>query len=331
MNLSVFRSVPELDLPRHRHPVLPGRRHDADVRSELFVADREGRHRAHRAHRQPLYACPATGATVTATTGTLPQAQLTGRRAAVTNYVWSGRTAAAAALSPASRRPPRPGIRIPPSPPAPLRISHPHLPVPGEQLRRGVIPARPDHHDLPFRCRAGRLGAGIDRDLERRRFDRRDRHVHSALRVGDDNKNASTRPSSPSTLRRSPTRHPPLGDPATAPRYALRYQSFTTHGTCWVDVQSGSGFSGSTTLQTGDFQAAATASSGEPHQCHQQPGLVDRQLERRGPRGRQQDGTTQLRVYFNLDDNNDKSADYIGYYSGDNGTRQSPQLVVVYQ
>ena len=43
-------------------------------------------------------------------------------------------------------------------------------------------------------------------------------------------------------------------------------------------------------------------------------------------------GTTQLRVYFNLDDNNDKNADYIGYYSGDNGTAANrPQLVVTYQ
>jgi hypothetical protein len=32
---------------------------------------------------------------------------------------------------------------------------------------------------------------------------------------------------------------------------------FTTHGTCWVDVQTG-GFSGSTALETGDFQAIAT-------------------------------------------------------------------------
>jgi hypothetical protein len=43
-------------------------------------------------------------------------------------------------------------------------------------------------------------------------------------------------------------------------------------------------------------------------------------------------GTTQLRVYFSLDDNNDKNADYIGYYSGDNGTAANrPQLVVTYQ
>lgn len=43
-------------------------------------------------------------------------------------------------------------------------------------------------------------------------------------------------------------------------------------------------------------------------------------------------GTTQLRVYFNLDDNDDNGNDYIGYYSGDNGTAANrPQLVVTYQ
>src|SRR5262245_7801695 len=43
-------------------------------------------------------------------------------------------------------------------------------------------------------------------------------------------------------------------------------------------------------------------------------------------------GTTQLRVYFNLDDNDDTGNDYIGWYSGDNGTSANrPQLVVTYQ
>ena len=32
-------------------------------------------------------------------------------------------------------------------------------------------------------------------------------------------------------------------------------------------------------------------------------------------------GTTQLRVYFTLDDNDDGKNDFIGYYSGDNSTR----------
>ncbi|HZM28690.1 MAG TPA: hypothetical protein VFB89_15180, partial [Gemmatimonadales bacterium] len=43
-------------------------------------------------------------------------------------------------------------------------------------------------------------------------------------------------------------------------------------------------------------------------------------------------GTTQLRVYFNLDDNDDTGNDFIGYYSGDNATAANrPQLVVTYQ
>jgi hypothetical protein len=43
-------------------------------------------------------------------------------------------------------------------------------------------------------------------------------------------------------------------------------------------------------------------------------------------------GTTQLRVYFNLDDNDDSGNDYIGYYSGESSTSANrPQLVVTYQ
>jgi hypothetical protein len=37
-------------------------------------------------------------------------------------------------------------------------------------------------------------------------------------------------------------------------------------------------------------------------------------------------------VYFNLDDNDDTGNDYVGYYSGENGTAGNrPQLVVTYQ
>ena len=43
-------------------------------------------------------------------------------------------------------------------------------------------------------------------------------------------------------------------------------------------------------------------------------------------------GTTQLRVSFNLDDNAGTGTDYLGYYSGENGTAANrPQLVVTYQ
>ena len=43
-------------------------------------------------------------------------------------------------------------------------------------------------------------------------------------------------------------------------------------------------------------------------------------------------GTTQLRVYFAIDNDNNRRADYIGYYAGDNSTSANrPQLVVAYQ
>ena len=68
--------------------ILSSRQHDVDVRSGLFVADREGGHRAHRPTAEPLYACPAAGAKLTATAGTLPQVQLNWADVPpVTNYV----------------------------------------------------------------------------------------------------------------------------------------------------------------------------------------------------------------------------------------------------
>ena len=43
-------------------------------------------------------------------------------------------------------------------------------------------------------------------------------------------------------------------------------------------------------------------------------------------------GTTQFRIYFSVDDNEDLRDDYIGYYSGEALTAADrPQLVVTYQ
>jgi hypothetical protein len=108
---------------------------------------------------------------------------------------------------------------------------------------------------------------------------------------------------------------------------------FTTHGTCWVDVQPGTGFSGSTALQTGDFQAAATAVQAASLSSAAANGdWSTGSLSSAGLAALNKTGTTQLRVYFNLDDNDDTGNDYIGYYSGDNTTAANrPQLVVTYQ
>jgi peptidase M28-like protein/Big-like domain-containing protein len=156
----------------------------------------------------------------------------------------------------------------------------------------------------------------------------------SALRVGDDNKDKQYK----SVVSFDTSSIP---DGATILSVTLRLRRgtvsgtspFTTHGTCWVDVQSGSGFSGSTALQTGDFQAAATAvQAASLTNAANNLDWSEGSLNAAGLAALNKTGTTQLRVYFSLDDNDDTGNDYIGYYSGDNGTAANrPQLVVTYQ
>ncbi|MCP3960810.1 MAG: DNRLRE domain-containing protein, partial [bacterium] len=107
---------------------------------------------------------------------------------------------------------------------------------------------------------------------------------------------------------------------------------FTTHGTCWVDVNSG-GFSGNLALENGDFQAAAAAvQSATLSNAASNGDWSEGSLDAAGLSAIDTSGTTQMRVYFDLDDNDDGGDDYVGYYSGDNGTSsRHPQLVVVYQ
>ena len=156
----------------------------------------------------------------------------------------------------------------------------------------------------------------------------------SALRVGDDNKNKQYKAVVSFDTSAIP-------DGATILSVTLRLRRgtvsgtnpFTTHGTCWADVQSGSGFSGSTALQTGDFQAAATAiQAASLTNAANNLDWSTGSLNAAGLAAINKTGTTQLRVYFNLDDNNDGGNDYIGYYSGDNTTSANrPQLVVTWQ
>jgi len=157
---------------------------------------------------------------------------------------------------------------------------------------------------------------------------------NSALRVGDNNQDRQYR-----TVVSFNTASIPDG--ATIVSVTLRLlrgsltgtNPFTTHGTCWVDVQNGSGFSGSTTLQNGDFQAAATAVQAASLSNAASNGTWSTgSLNAAGLAALNKTGTTQLRVYFNLDDNDDTNNDYLGYYSGENGTAANrPQLVVTYQ
>ncbi|HEX3131048.1 MAG TPA: M14 family zinc carboxypeptidase, partial [Thermoanaerobaculia bacterium] len=139
----------------------------------------------------------------------------------------------------------------------------------------------------------------------------------SALRAGDNNQDRQYR-----TVVSFDTSSIPDGATILSATLRLRRGTvsgtspFTTHGTCWADVQTGS-FSGSTTLQTGDFQAAATAvQAASLSNAAANGDWSQGSLSAAGLAAISKTGTTQLRVYFNLDDNDDTGNDYIGYYSG---------------
>ncbi|HLG16603.1 MAG TPA: choice-of-anchor B family protein [Blastocatellia bacterium] len=156
----------------------------------------------------------------------------------------------------------------------------------------------------------------------------------SALRVGDDNQRKQYK-----TIVSFDTSSIPDGAAILSVTLRLRrgtfagVNPFNTFGTCWVDVQSGSGFSGSTTLQAGDFQAVATALQGASlSNAANNLDWSEGSLNAAGLAAINKTGKTQLRIYFALDDNNNSANDYIGYYSGNNSTAANrPQLVVVYQ
>ncbi len=107
---------------------------------------------------------------------------------------------------------------------------------------------------------------------------------------------------------------------------------FQTHGNCWVDVTTG-GFSGNTVLQNSDFEAEATVTQSAALSIADSNGSWSiAYLDIAGLEALNTEGKTQFRIYFQLDDNDDLSNDYIGYYSGDNGnTTNRPQLVITYK
>jgi choice-of-anchor B domain-containing protein len=155
----------------------------------------------------------------------------------------------------------------------------------------------------------------------------------SALRVGDDKSDRQYR----SVVSFDTSAIP---DGATIVSVTLRLRRgtvsgtnpFTTHGTAWVDVHT-NGLSGSTTLQTADFQAAATVvRGGSVSNADANGAWSEGTLTAAGNGALSKTGTTQLRVAFERDDNDNVRADYVGYYSGNNSnTVNRPQLVVTYK
>jgi len=154
----------------------------------------------------------------------------------------------------------------------------------------------------------------------------------SALRLGDDNKDKQYK-----TVVSFDTSSIPDGATILSATLRLRRGTvsgtnpFTTHGTCQVDVQTG-GLSGSTALATADFQALATvAQAASLSNAANNGDWSTGSLNAAGLAALDKTGTTQLRVYFTLDDNDDSGNDYVGYYSGEATSANRPQLVVTYQ
>jgi subtilisin family serine protease len=107
---------------------------------------------------------------------------------------------------------------------------------------------------------------------------------------------------------------------------------FSTHGSCVADIVTG-GFGGSTAFAFADWQAAATAASVATMSNPTANGSASTgNLNAPGLAAINKTGTTQLRLTFTLDDNDDLGYDYIGFYSGENTTTNNkPQLTVTYQ
>jgi len=154
----------------------------------------------------------------------------------------------------------------------------------------------------------------------------------AALRAGDDNRDRQSK-----GIVSFDTSSLPDGATITAVTLRLRRGTvngtnpFTTHGVCWVDVHGG-GLSGSTALETSDFEAAATvARSATLSNAAANGDWSEASLDPVGLAAIDKAGTTQLRFYFDLDDNDDRGNDYIGYYSAENADPANhPQLVVTY-
>jgi hypothetical protein len=104
---------------------------------------------------------------------------------------------------------------------------------------------------------------------------------------------------------------------------------FTTHQNLLVDIRYGP-FSGSNTLQSGDFEAASNQNAGTIFNMPSGD-WYSGTLEPRAFPHINLIGVTQLRLAFQLDDNDNLIADTVQFYSGDHADlAYRPQLQIQY-
>lgn len=104
---------------------------------------------------------------------------------------------------------------------------------------------------------------------------------------------------------------------------------FVTHGSLLADVRSGT-FGNIAILQTGDFSAAATSGYVSDTLVAMESNWYATELHNPNLALVNKAGTTQFRLFFRKDDNDNRKADYVEFYSGNALSSYAPQLVVTY-
>lgn len=105
---------------------------------------------------------------------------------------------------------------------------------------------------------------------------------------------------------------------------------FDTHGSLWADVKTGA-YGDDTTLAASDFEAASTATQVTSLSNPTANGdWASGFFNLNGRTAINLTGRTQVKIRFNLDDNDDMSNDYMGFSSGEATTSSRPVLIVNY-
>jgi len=104
---------------------------------------------------------------------------------------------------------------------------------------------------------------------------------------------------------------------------------FITHGILLLEVRDGA-FGKSLSLEPIDFSSPAGVGSSIEQMALSGSGWTTTLLSANNLKFINKYGVTQFRVRFSKDDNDDRSADYIKFFSGDSSDANRPQLIVTY-
>jgi hypothetical protein len=158
----------------------------------------------------------------------------------------------------------------------------------------------------------------------------------TTFRIGDDAQDKQYR-----SILHFPTLHLPDNAVITKAILMMKVQSitgtdpFTTHGNIFIDIRSGPfgsfGPFGIKALQNSDFEAPASLYNVGQIQSNSVGGWYWAMLDPMAFSAIDKTGITQIRLAFQVDDNDDLGADFISFYSGDFvDQRDRPHLMIEY-